>query len=153
MKKLDYSNNNKLISLDVSNCSKLEYLDCSNSRLINLDLSNCPESIVINPPNLKEKWKKEKREKDKTKNLLVVGRTGVGKSALSNVLSESDVFDESGYSVSMTKTFQKKDFEWNGTKYCVLDTIGIDHTSLSIEKILDRSLFIIRWNKPSLNCS
>src|SRR5439155_7030928 len=47
------------------------------------------------------------------KNVLIVGRTGSGKSALSNVLSGTNDFKESGYSVSETKNFRKKVFQWN----------------------------------------
>ncbi|RIA91147.1 hypothetical protein C1645_768275, partial [Glomus cerebriforme] len=56
------------------------------------------------------------------KNLLIVGRTGVGKSTLANILSDTYDFKESEESVSNTRNFQKKHFEWKGTEYCVIDT-------------------------------
>ncbi|RIA88987.1 hypothetical protein C1645_806499 [Glomus cerebriforme] len=75
------------------------------------------------------------------KNLVVVGRAGCGKSALCNVLADTDEFKESELSVSETSNltnFQKKSFEWNGKKYCVVDTVGIGNTELPTEIILDR---------------
>ncbi|RIA91149.1 hypothetical protein C1645_768277 [Glomus cerebriforme] len=56
------------------------------------------------------------------KNLLIVGHIGVGKSTLANMLSDTYDFKESKEPVSNTRNFQKKYFEWKGTKYCVIDT-------------------------------
>ncbi|CAG8684223.1 uncharacterized protein OCT59_001584 [Rhizophagus irregularis] len=143
---LDCSNNNKLVNLDISNCSKLEFLDCSNSKLPSLDINNCKfllkeyeqDSIKSKmfkyPPDLKI------IEKRITKNLIIVGRTGGGKSTLSNVITESDVFEESGSSISVTKNFQKKNFEWNGKSFNVVDTIGVGDTKLSTKKVLYKVL-------------
>ncbi|CAB4381724.1 unnamed protein product [Rhizophagus irregularis] len=61
--------------------------------------------------------------KEKTRNLLIVGQTGGGKSTLANVLS--GIVDSEEHSISENENFQKKDFEWRGTKYRVVDTIGI----------------------------
>ncbi|PKY49379.1 hypothetical protein RhiirA4_405355 [Rhizophagus irregularis] len=60
---------------------------------------------------------------EKTRNLLIVGNSGGGKSTLANVLS--GIVDSEEYSISEKKNFQKKDFEWRGTKYRVVDTIVI----------------------------
>jgi len=126
----------QLIGLDLNNCSKLKRLDCSHSRLTGLDLSNCPnpESIKVNPPNLD--ITRRKRGNEKIKNLLIVGRTGGGKSTLSNVLTGTDEFEESARSVSVTRNFKKKDFDWKNTKYYVVDTIGVGDTSLAEKKVL-----------------
>ncbi|CAB4444940.1 unnamed protein product [Rhizophagus irregularis] len=72
------------------------------------------------------------------KNILIVGRTGSGISALCNVLTDTEEFKESGCSISMTDNFQKKDFEWCGKKYCVVDTVGIDNTRLSTNEVLHK---------------
>lgn len=135
--KLNCSNNNKLINLDISSCSKLKYLDCSNtSKLTSLDLSNCPcIPDVLMPPNFGDKINFNKKN---FKNILVIGHTGSGKSTLANVLTGTEVFKETGYGVSETKNFQKGDFEWEGTKYRVIDTVGIGDTKLSINKVLNR---------------
>ncbi|GBB96840.1 hypothetical protein RclHR1_02850011 [Rhizophagus clarus] len=76
------------------------------------------------------------REKMNILNVLIVGRTGSGKSALCNVLSDTEEFEESGRSISVTNNFQKKDFKWHGKRYCVVDTVGIDNTRLSMNKVL-----------------
>ncbi|RIA96292.1 kinase-like domain-containing protein [Glomus cerebriforme] len=72
------------------------------------------------------------------KNLLIVGLTSCGKSALCNVLTETDIFRESESSVSETSNFQRKSFEVNGTKYYAVDTVGFKHTNLSAKEILDK---------------
>ncbi|GBB96842.1 hypothetical protein RclHR1_02850013 [Rhizophagus clarus] len=102
IQRLNCSNNDKLINLDISNCKKLVFLDCSNSNLTSLDISNCKslfgeyEQNGIKskdfkyPPNLKI------IRKIIAKNLIIVGRTGGGKSTLSNVLTGTTEFEESG---------------------------------------------------------
>ncbi|RIA88222.1 P-loop containing nucleoside triphosphate hydrolase protein [Glomus cerebriforme] len=72
------------------------------------------------------------------KNLLIIGRTGNGKSTLANVLSNTENFSESSGSISKTKNFQSETFEWEGTNYRVFDTIGIGDTQLSKATILYR---------------
>src|SRR5437763_1083166 len=89
----------KLTSLKISNCSKLEVFNCHNNRLTSLDISNCPKLknpekadnfITTSNPNLIIS-----KEGEEARNLLIVGRTGGGKSTLSNVLSSSTEFNES----------------------------------------------------------
>ncbi|RIA88988.1 kinase-like domain-containing protein [Glomus cerebriforme] len=66
------------------------------------------------------------------KNLFVIGCTGCGKSALCNVLTGIDESKES------EPSFQKKEFAWDGSKYCVVDVIGLRHTKLSTKKVLEK---------------
>ncbi|CAG8832467.1 39785_t:CDS:1, partial [Gigaspora margarita] len=68
-------------------------------------------------------------------NILLIGTTGSGKSALANVISKTDKCDESGSSVSKTINFQTIDFEWNNIKYRVVDTVGIGDTNLSKDEV------------------
>jgi hypothetical protein len=117
IKQLDCSNNKKLINLDASNCLKLEFLDCSNSKLTSLGLSYRPKEKI---------------------NILLVGITGSGKSALANVLTNSDDFKESAYAVSETKNFRKKSFKWNGKYFCVVDTVGLGNIALSTKRTLSK---------------
>ncbi|CAB5376194.1 unnamed protein product [Rhizophagus irregularis] len=65
------------------------------------------------------------------RNLLIVGYASSGKSTLSNVLCATDEFEKSECSARNIINFQKNNFEWNGTKYRLID-IGFS----SIEKIL-----------------
>ncbi|GBC02279.1 hypothetical protein RclHR1_04540003 [Rhizophagus clarus] len=119
IQRLNCSNNDKLINLDISNCKKLIFLDCSNSNLTSLDINNYKSLLdeyeqndikskdFKYPPNLKS------IRKGIAKNIIIVGRTGGGKSALSNVLTGSENFKEGR---GVTKNFQKKRFrmEWEG---------------------------------------
>ncbi|CAG8522933.1 25175_t:CDS:1 [Gigaspora margarita] len=75
-------------------------------------------------------------QEDNAENILIIGRTGSGKSALANVISNSDEFGESEGSVSKTKNFQIKIFEWGGVKYRVVDTVGVADTKLPPKKVL-----------------
>src|ERR1043166_406064 len=75
---------------------------------------------------------------EEIRNLLIVGRTCRGKSALANVLSDSNDFAESESSIKKINDFQKKVFEWEGTKYCVVGTIGVDIRQAERNKISSR---------------
>ena len=44
-----------------------------------------------------------------TRNILIVGITGSGKSALANVLTNTNQFEERNSGISVTKNFQKSD--------------------------------------------
>ncbi|CAB4493567.1 unnamed protein product [Rhizophagus irregularis] len=70
------------------------------------------------------------------RNILVVGATGSGKSALCNVLTGTDVFREGGYAVSETHNIQSSYFDWNGNKYCVVDTVGIGNTKQTMKEVV-----------------
>nr|CAG8457742.1 14573_t:CDS:2 [Entrophospora candida] len=97
------------------------------------------------------KYKFETHEEDIENNVLIIGRTGSGKSALANVISKSDEFGESGSSVSQTKDFQIKDFELEGTKYRVIDTIGVGDTNLSHDKVMLKLAEAIHSMKRGIN--
>ncbi|CAB4444951.1 unnamed protein product [Rhizophagus irregularis] len=154
IKELNCSNIKKLVNLDVSNCSELKILDCSNSNLTGLDITNCSKleffdcsnnkltSLYISTESKKFKYPPglEPTQKKPTKNLIIVGRTGGGKSTLSNVLTGSKDFEESGTSFSVTKISQKKEFPWKGKDYNVVDTIGVGDTQLSTKNVLYKIL-------------
>jgi AIG1 family len=81
-------------------------------------------------------------------NILIIGITGNGKSALANLLANTDKFGESSSSTSATKDFQKSDvFKWEFElenkelcvkEYQVIDNIGFGDTdnTISEESIL-----------------
>ncbi|CAB5156153.1 unnamed protein product [Rhizophagus irregularis] len=131
IKKLCCSNNKKLNKLDLSNCVYLVFLDCTGNELTNLDLSYCPKSITVFPSDLKFA-----RRNEKFRNILIIGRTGGGKSTLANVLTGTGDFKESAYAVSQTKNFKKVDFKWDKENFRVVDTIGVGDTKLSTENTL-----------------
>ena len=70
------------------------------------------------------------------KKILLIGRTGNGKSTIANVLVNQnenfeEIFKEGHDSVSETKKISDKEFKINETTYCIIDTLGIGDTSLS----------------------
>lgn len=160
----------ELISLDVSDCPNLEELDCQINKLNNLNINGCSNLEKVNcdfNKSLKEvnignclkltetgsgfaiengKLVKNvsqivSAKEDSVRNILIIGITGSGKSALANALSSesgSDQFGEEGSSVSVTKGFRSSDiFEYLGKKYRIIDNIGFgDTNNISEEEIL-----------------
>ncbi|MEG7979041.1 MAG: hypothetical protein NY202_03980 [Mollicutes bacterium UO1] len=99
-----------------------------------------------------------------TRNIVLIGRTGSGKSSLGNVLiNKSDnfaeVFEESGKSISATKGVKEATFEVDldregkeKIKYRIIDTIGIGDTKLTPQGVLMRLAEIAgRVKKEGLN--
>src|SRR5947209_4536919 len=75
------------------------------------------------------------------RNIIIIGRTGNGKSALANVLVNKDedfieFFGEGKYGVSKTKDIQVKEFEHEGINFRIIDTIGIGDTKLTSQEVL-----------------
>src|SRR5438128_5869945 len=77
----------------------------------------------------------------KIRNIILIGKTKNGKSALANVLSGTNDFKEGNNSGSTTKKIQSKEFEIEGVEgekiiYQVVDTVGICDTALSRKEVL-----------------
>ncbi|CAG8492571.1 4285_t:CDS:1 [Cetraspora pellucida] len=78
----------------------------------------------------------ETHDDETENNILLIGVTGSGKSTLANVISNTDEFNESDKWIGGTQQFKTMDFEWNGTKYRVVDTVGTGDTNLSKDEVL-----------------
>lgn len=69
--------------------------------------------------------------------IVLIGRSGQGKSALANVLSgQENNFKESEKSKSETKEIQTVEFEYDNQAYQIVDSIGIGDTSLAQSQVL-----------------
>jgi len=84
------------------------------------------------------------------KTILLIGRTGNGKSTLANVIAnKTDKLVEGEFAVSQTKKIQTVEFEDDGIKYQVVDTVGIGDTKMTMDRVLRRlainGLFSKRW--------
>jgi len=80
-------------------------------------------------------YKKLENISSPCRNVLLIGRTGNGKSTLGNVLINKnnrfeEVFKESSGGISKTRAKQSEVFEYEGTNYRIIDTIGIGDTKL-----------------------
>ncbi|CAG8463723.1 776_t:CDS:2 [Dentiscutata heterogama] len=84
-------------------------------------------------------------------NLLIVGRTGNGKSTLANVLSNTNRFKESDKSVSVTRYFEDEMFTHNGKLYRVVDTIGVGDTKLPKKQVILRIAEAVFTMKEGIN--
>jgi len=141
--------NNKLNNLNFSNCPNLEKINCDfNKYLKEIDISDCLNLTEIGPGFAIENGKLIKNvpqivsaKENSIRNILIIGITGSGKSALANALvSESgkNQFGEKNSSTSATKSFKTSNiFEYQGKKYRIIDNIGFgDTNNITEEEIL-----------------
>ncbi|CAG8712261.1 12827_t:CDS:2, partial [Funneliformis caledonium] len=75
------------------------------------------------------------------RNILLIGRTGNGKSTLGNVLVNKNgdfetVFKESSYGVSETRDIDTGEFMIDSIKYKVIDTVGLGDTKLNRKEVM-----------------
>jgi hypothetical protein len=103
--------------------------------LIELKTDEAPDIIVLQSPDDNDNSKQSMflsipddqsmlisiDIEEESKNLLIVGYASSGKSTLSNVLCATNILEESEYSTSNTRNFQKNVFKWNGMTYRVVD--------------------------------
>ncbi|CAG8547490.1 24988_t:CDS:2, partial [Dentiscutata erythropus] len=72
------------------------------------------------------------------RNILLVGSTGKGKSALANVITETNEFEESTNRIRGTEEPKSEEFVHEGTKYRIIDTVGIGDSTRSAGEILSK---------------
>jgi len=87
------------------------------------------------------------------RNIILIGRTGQGKSTLANVITGTDKFKESDKGVSETKNAQAeiiKDEEVD-VEYRIVDTIGIGDTQWSTKQVLFKIAEAVRMVKEGVN--
>ncbi|CAG8579574.1 5241_t:CDS:2 [Cetraspora pellucida] len=86
------------------------------------------------------------------KTILLIGRSGRGKSTLANVILNKnenfeEIFKESSSSISETKKIQFEEFKENDVNYLVIDTPGIGDTKMSDNEVLDiigEAVYLVR---------
>ncbi|CAG8742058.1 6636_t:CDS:1, partial [Rhizophagus irregularis] len=74
-----------------------------------------------------------------------------GKSTLANVLTGTNQFKESNYSISQTKAIQRCQFVEEEITYEVIDTIGLNDTKLNREDILYKLVELAHELKDGLH--
>ncbi|CAG8610817.1 9581_t:CDS:1, partial [Ambispora leptoticha] len=92
------------------------------------------------------------------RNIILIGRTGNGKSTLANVLTNSNEFMESAGSISETRRIQIKEFEETidtrgdqVIKYRVIDTVGLGDTGLTEKEVLYKIAEASHYIREGLN--
>nr|CAG8512353.1 9561_t:CDS:2 [Entrophospora candida] len=83
--------------------------------------------------------------------ILIIGRTGGGKSTLANVLSGTNDFKESSGSISETRKADVREFKINGLLYKLIDTVGIGDTQLTTQEVLNELAEAAHSMKDGLN--
>ncbi len=70
--------------------------------------------------------------------VLVLGRMGAGKSALCNVITGENKFQESEFGVSSTKNYMIEEADREGIHYKVIDTVGLGDTRMTSQGVLQK---------------
>ncbi|CAG8590000.1 12449_t:CDS:1 [Racocetra fulgida] len=85
--------------------------------------------------------------------ILLVGRTGNGRSTIANVISNTNKFKESEYAVSESEGGQIEHFRVKGENmiYHIIDTIGISNNRFTEEETLRRLANAIKGVQNGLN--
>lgn len=84
------------------------------------------------------------------KTILIVGKAGSGKSTLANVLCGNNVFQENHSSIRETKSCQVAYFDYCDQTYKIIDTPGFTEDDFSTNKIVSKSIDIVKHLKEDL---
>ncbi|CAL1533397.1 unnamed protein product [Lymnaea stagnalis] len=99
--------------------------------------SGSTSSFAPEPDTIKEKLKMREKVSDKDVDLLMIGKTGNGKSALGNAILRRDIFESSGSTLSVTFKVDYDYAEFQDRIITVVDVPGVAENRLSSEKSTD----------------
>ncbi|CAJ0634979.1 6864_t:CDS:2 [Entrophospora sp. SA101] len=71
-----------------------------------------------------------------SRTILLIGRTGSGKSTVANVISGTKEFKESSGSTSETRDANVREFLIDGMSFRLIDTVGLGDTKLTQQEVL-----------------
>ncbi|RIB28317.1 hypothetical protein C2G38_2028629 [Gigaspora rosea] len=72
--------------------------------------------------------------REEVKNILLIGSAGKGKSILANIVTGTNEFEESSSRIYGTNKPKSKEFEDEGIKYRIIDTLGISDSTIDYQR-------------------